>query len=152
MWRLFRKKPKLVAEMCLHVCVFFVCVGVWQTETESRVVPAGICNSASIICSSFNQLPPSYLSVSFFPPVPFLSFLPRVKLAPLKDYNTVPNHHMLSVPVWMHACVCTSTCMCTYLFCLFPYLMPPVACSQSMSAFERQKQKQRRAERGHQVH
>ena len=34
-----------------------------------------------------------------------------------------------------------------YLFCLFPYLMPLIARSQSMSAFERQKQK----ERGHQV-
>lgn len=41
-------------------------------------------------------------------------------------------------------------CVCAYLLCSFPYLMPLVARSQSMSAFERQKQKQRWAERRHQ--
>lgn len=79
---------------------------------------------------------------------PSQSFLPWVKLTPLKDYNTVPIHHMLLVSAWMRVCV--FVCIC--LLFVFPYLMPPIAWSQSMSSFERRKQKQRRTERGHQVH
>lgn len=117
MWRLFRNNPKLVDEICLQVEAYFidivrmcVCVRVWQR----CVVPAGVCNGTSIICSNSNQLPPSPPRFCFFlHSIHSLSFLPQVKLATLKDYNTVPDHHMLSL--W----VCVPTCFaCSLTWCL----------------------------------
>lgn len=97
---------KYVRTCCVSVCV---CVRVWQ-----RYVPAGVCNGTSIICSNSNQLPPSPPGFCFFlHPIHSLSFLPQVKLATLKDYNTVPDHHMLSL--W----VCVPTCFaCSLTWCL----------------------------------
>lgn len=88
----------------------YVCVCVWQR----CVVPAGVCNGTSIICSNSNQLPPSPPHFCFFlHSIHSLSFLPQVKLATLKDYNTVPEHHMLSL--W----VCVPTCFaCSLTWCL----------------------------------
>lgn len=116
MWRLFRNNPKLVDEICLHLQAYFidivrmcVCVRVWQR----CVVPAGVCNGTSIICSNSNQLPPSPRFCFFLHPIHSLSFLPQVTLATLKDYNTVPDHHMLSL--W----VCVPTCFaCSLTWCL----------------------------------
>lgn len=116
MWRLFRNKPKLVAEVCSHVCF---CVCVWQAETESHVVPAGVCNGASIICNNFNQLPPPLWL--FLPFVPSLSFLPRVKLAPLKDYKLCP----ITI-CFLCLCRYVCVCVCVHASVYIPVLLVPL--------------------------